>query len=61
MKLLLFGLGSLILAYISRASLRAPRSHGFYRFFAWEAILALLLLNADLWFRDPLAWYQLVA
>ena len=61
MKSLLLALGSLILVYISRASLRAPRSQGFYRFFAWEAILALLLLNADLWSRDPLAWYQLVA
>lgn len=49
------------LIYISRASLRAPRSHGFYRFFAWEFIVALLLLNVDVWFQAPLAWYQLIS
>lgn len=59
--ILLFSLGTLILVYISRASLRVPRSHGFYRFFAWEAILAIALLNADFWFRDPFAWYQFIA
>lgn len=41
--------------------MRVPRSHGFYRFFAWEAILALFLLNVDFWFRDVLAWNQLIA
>jgi protein-S-isoprenylcysteine O-methyltransferase Ste14 len=41
------------LVYISRTSLRAPGSHGFFRFFAWECILALFLLNADNWFEDP--------
>jgi protein-S-isoprenylcysteine O-methyltransferase Ste14 len=50
-----------VLIYISRASLRVPGSHGFYRFFAWECILALFVLNTRLWFRSPLAWYQLVS
>lgn len=49
------------LVYLSRASLRAPRSHGFYRFFAWEAIAALLILNIDVWFRHPAAWNQLIS
>ena len=49
------------LIYISRASLRAPGSHGFYRFFAWECILTLILLNIEVWFRAPLAWHQLVS
>ena len=49
------------LAYVSRASLLVPRSHGFYRFFAWEAILALMLLNADAWFRDPFSWHQIIS
>ncbi|MFZ5905679.1 MAG: methyltransferase family protein [Chloroflexota bacterium] len=61
MKTLIFSLGTLLLVIISRASLRQPRSHGFYRFFAWEAILALFLLNADFWFRDPFAPHQLIA
>lgn len=50
-----------ILAYISRASFGKPRSHGFYRFFAWEAILALITLNAPVWFHDPFAWYQIIS
>ncbi|HVN55668.1 MAG TPA: isoprenylcysteine carboxylmethyltransferase family protein [Anaerolineaceae bacterium] len=53
--------GSLILIWISRASLAHPGSHGFYRFFAWEAILALFLMNRGFWFRDPFAWYQLIS
>ena len=49
------------LAFVSRASLRDRRSHGFYRFFAWEAILALILRNLDAWFRDPFSWHQIVS
>ena len=60
-KAIVFIAGTLALVYISRASLRAPRSHGFYRFFAWECILALFLLNVDFWFRDPFAWHQIIA
>jgi len=60
-KWITFGISTLLLVYISRASLRSPRSHGFYRFFAWEAILALLLLNVDYWFRNPLSWHQIIA
>ena len=52
---------SAALVYISRASLRAPGSHGFYRFFAWECILALALLNLEVWFRDPFAWTQILS
>jgi len=42
-KLIVFTLATLGIIYVSRLSLRHPRSHGFYRFFAWEAILALFL------------------
>jgi protein-S-isoprenylcysteine O-methyltransferase Ste14 len=61
LKLLVFVLTSAVFVYVSRASLRDPRSHGFYRFFAWEAVLALTLLNLDRWFHDPLTWHQLVS
>jgi protein-S-isoprenylcysteine O-methyltransferase Ste14 len=60
-KLLAFLLLSAGLIYISRASLRAPRSHGFYRFFAWEFIVALFLLNIDVWFQAPFSWHQLIS
>jgi protein-S-isoprenylcysteine O-methyltransferase Ste14 len=47
--------------YISRASLRTPHSHGFYRFFAWEFMLALFLINDKFWFQNPFAWNQIIA
>jgi protein-S-isoprenylcysteine O-methyltransferase Ste14 len=58
---IVFSFLTLFLIYISRASLRAPRSHGFYRFFAWEFILTLFLINEKFWFQNPFAWYQIIA
>ena len=60
-KFIAFVVLSVGLIYISRHSLRAPRSHGFYRFFAWEFIAALFLLNVDVWFRAPGSWHQLIS
>jgi protein-S-isoprenylcysteine O-methyltransferase Ste14 len=57
----LFAVGSLVLITISWKSLLRPRSHGFYRFFAWECILGLFLVNAKFWFYKPWAWNQIVA
>ena len=51
----------MLLVFISRASLRSPHSHGFYRFFAWEFILALIILNIDVWFADPWSWHQILS
>lgn len=61
MKTIAFVIVSGILILVSRASLRSAGSHGFYRFFAWETILALFLLNVDVWFRDSFAWHQLIS
>lgn len=60
-KLLVFIGISGCLGYVSRASLRAPNSHGFYRFWAWESILALLMLAVDGWFSNPGSWNQLIS
>ena len=60
-KWIVFGLGTSLLITISRQSLKKPCSHGFHRFFAWEAILGLFLLNVASWFRDPFAWNQIVS
>jgi protein-S-isoprenylcysteine O-methyltransferase Ste14 len=49
------------IAWISRRCLRAPRSHGFYRFFAFEFILAEAALNAPYWFRDPFGPRQMAS
>ena len=61
LKLGIFVLVSAGFAYISRASLPVLRSHGFYRFFAWECILALFLLNMESWFRAPFSVPQIVS
>lgn len=62
LRVVLFFVLSAGIAYVSRASLRKPSSHGFYRFFAWELLLALLFLNfisIDQWFGDPFSIRQL--
>ncbi len=61
MEIVLFLLATAFLVAISWRSLRHPRSHGFYRFFVFEGILILVLLNAHAWFRDPLSLPQLVS
>lgn len=64
LRLIIFAILSAALAYVSRASLRVPRSHGFYRFFAWECILGLFFLNFisfQHWFSDPFSVRQLVS
>jgi protein-S-isoprenylcysteine O-methyltransferase Ste14 len=60
-ELAAFLVGSAGLAYLSRASLRRPRSHGFYRFFAWECLLGLGLLNLRRWFINPWSVPQLIS
>ena len=61
LRLIVFLVLTAVLVYISRASLQAPRSHGFYRFFAWEFILALILMNVDRWFDRPFSALQIVS
>lgn len=61
LQVALFLLASAGLVYVSRLALRQPHSHGFWRFWAWEAIAGLVALNAPGWFRDPLAWHQLIS
>ena len=52
---------SAVITWLSWRSLRDFRAHGFYRFFAFELLSALILLNAPEWFPDPLAARQLVS
>lgn len=49
-KLIVFAVVTAGLVYVSRISLRMRESHGFYRFFAWEGIVVLILLNVDDWY-----------
>ena len=57
----IFVIGSAVILWVSIPSLRQPGSHGFYRFFAWEAILGLFALNLRDWFVNPFAWYQIAS
>ena len=60
-KVVVFVVGTVGVVWISRSSLRDVRSHGFFRFFAWESILALILLNLDYWFHEPLRLHQIIS
>ncbi len=60
-RLLVFAVVSVYFIYVSRKSLFRPRSHGFYRFFAWECILALVLLNVPHWTTNPFSFHQLIS
>jgi protein-S-isoprenylcysteine O-methyltransferase Ste14 len=59
--LLAFCAGSLLLIWLSRKPLRHPGSHGFYRFLAWECMLALIILNRRPWGEDPFSAHQMIA
>jgi protein-S-isoprenylcysteine O-methyltransferase Ste14 len=61
LKLVSFIVGSAFLAYVSRDSLHSPGAHGFYRFLAWECMLALFLSVVGRWFLDPFSLAQLVS
>jgi len=57
----LLALAALGILIYSMPWLRSPRSHGFFRFFAFESILALVALHVDHWFRDPFSAHQIVS
>ncbi len=57
----IFVIGSVWLLYISRTSIRSLRSHGFYRFLAWEFMLGLLLINIGHWLEHPFRPLQIIS
>jgi protein-S-isoprenylcysteine O-methyltransferase Ste14 len=60
-KMMVFIVASAGITWVSWPSLRDFRSHGFYRFFAWEAIVALILINLNYWFYEPFTVHQIVS
>lgn len=42
-------------------SIRDKRYHGISRFFSFESIFVLFLLNYRMWFRHPLSWNQIIS
>ena len=57
----LFLAASIGIAWVSRSSLQSIRAHGFYRFFAWETIVLLFLMNMNFWFVDPSSIRQIIS
>jgi len=60
-KLTVLVMFTVIILWVSWKALRDPHSHGFFRTFAWEAILILIVLNLETWFRNPFAVLQIVS
>jgi len=60
-KLVVFAVVSVAIIWLSWTSFCHPRSRGFYRFFAFEFILILILLNLDNWLIDPFSVFQIVS
>lgn len=58
----IFAIGSALLIWFSwTVSLRARRYHGIARFFAFESILSLFLLNIRFWFQEPASIVHILA
>jgi protein-S-isoprenylcysteine O-methyltransferase Ste14 len=50
---------SIPIVILSWKSLKHRKSHGFYRFFSWEAILVLIIFNIKYWFTNPFSLHQI--
>lgn len=61
MKALLFVVFSLPILWYSMPSLKDAAKHGFYRFFAFEGLLLLMINNMNKWFNDPFSNNQLLS
>lgn len=60
-QIIIFFVGTVIIVWVSRSSLRDPRSHGFYRFVAWEIILLMFAANVRYWIRNPFSLQQMIS
>ena len=61
LKLVVFLLGSLGLFSLARRALKEHHRYAFPRFFAFEAILGLVVLNAGQWLVQPFAINQIIS
>jgi protein-S-isoprenylcysteine O-methyltransferase Ste14 len=61
MDLILFGILSIPIIFLSRHNLFNVRSHGFYRFLSWECILWLFAANYKYWFDNPREIHQQIS
>ncbi|MFT5699196.1 MAG: protein-S-isoprenylcysteine O-methyltransferase Ste14 [Desulforhopalus sp.] len=61
MRIALFIIFTLFFIRFSRRALSNSKAHGFYRFFVFEGILLLVLLNYPYWFTDPFSPVHLLS
>jgi protein-S-isoprenylcysteine O-methyltransferase Ste14 len=59
LQYIIVGAGTALLLVFSRRCILDARAHGFYRFFAFEAILIVFVLNMPFWFDDPFSLRQM--
>lgn len=60
-QIVIYSLGTLFLLHISRKSLLKFNEHGFCRFFVFDSILLLILLNIPFWFINPFSLLQIIS
>lgn len=60
-QLIILIVGTVIIVWVSRSSLRDLRSHGFYRFVAWEIILIMFAANVRYWIKNPFSVQQIIS
>ena len=60
-KLIIFLICSLYILFVSWKPLKDLSSHGFYRFFVFELVIVLFLLNVDYWLDYPLSLQQIIS
>lgn len=60
-KLSIFIILSIGLVIWSWKSLWNRQVHGFYRFFTFESVLALIIINAKAWFTNPFSIIQIIS
>lgn len=60
-KIIVFILASAGIILFSIPSFRVRYAHGFFRFFAFEGILVLILMNIGVWFDDPSSFHQIIS
>ncbi|MFA5974811.1 MAG: isoprenylcysteine carboxylmethyltransferase family protein [Elusimicrobiota bacterium] len=60
-KILVIILGTAVILTLSKRSLLRPTVHGFYRFFAFEAILFLIVMNSAFWGFGMGGWMEILA
>jgi protein-S-isoprenylcysteine O-methyltransferase Ste14 len=54
--------GTILIIFFSWSlSIKHKRYHGIPRFFAFESIYLLILLNIQVWFQDPFSLHQIIS